>query len=226
MGDPLAVRADIDTRYTSIESEDHVDLTIKFSGGRTARCIASVNSGRVGGRFVVQGSEGQASLPHNLILNNPARLAEAFSAVDEALPDTRGAFTSIVNRGMRFLARRMGLKPPPELTSHALLYRNIVRSISAGVPLPIPPSQAMKSLKLCMAAYELALAGKEVEFSNSLRSIYDGVSKAAYDARACSRRKVRMVERNMPRGSINGTVRVGLIGLDTTHATTFTKLLP
>jgi predicted dehydrogenase len=225
MGDPVSVRAEMDTRYTGIESEDYVDTTILFSGGRTARCIAAVNSGRLGGRFVIEGNGGQVSLPRNLTLNDPARLPEALSAVDKALPNTRRASTSTVNRGMRFLARRIGLKPTPELTSHALLYRDIVRSISAGVPLPIPPSQAMKSLNLCMAAYESALAGKKVEVSNSLRSIYDGVSKAAYDARVCSRRKVQMVERNMPRRPINGTVRVGLIGLDTTHATTFAKLL-
>lgn len=227
MGDPLALRAEMDTRYTSIESEDHVDVTIRFSGGGTARCIASVNSGRLGGRFVIQGSEGQVSLPRNLILNDPSRRPAAFRAVDRALPETRCASASLVNRGIRFLARRLGVQPTPELTPHAHMYRDIARRIAAGAPLPIPPAQAMKSLRLCMAAYELALAGKEVELPLApSRMVFNGVSKAAYDARKCLQRKVGMAERKpWVRSSIKGGVRIGFIGLDTSHAPTFTNLL-
>ena len=226
MGDALSVRAETDTRYTGIESEDYVDATIVFSGGRTARCTAAVNSGRLGGRFVIQGSEGQVSSPRTLVLNDPTRLPEAISAVDNALPDTRRVSSSIAKRAIRFFVRRMGVKPAPDLTPHALLYRDVALSISTGVPLPIPPAHAMKSLRLCMAAYESALTGNEVELSSDpLRLVYAGVSKAVYDTRACSRRKAHKAERNSAYRPINGTVGIGLIGLDTTHATTFTNLL-
>lgn len=185
MGPPIAVVAEMDTRYVDIESEDHVVATILFSGGRSARCMASVNSGRIDGHFTIQGSSGSVGLPWNLSTNDPRRPEDITKAVDKALPETRPQSRSILSRGMRFVTRCIGVRQSVELTPHARLYAELVRSIQRRAPLPVPPADALQSLELCMAAYESALAGGvEVRLPlNPASTIYGGVSKAAYDSR-------------------------------------------
>jgi predicted dehydrogenase len=223
MGRPLSVSAEMDTRFSSIESEDYADATFRFEAGGTARCIASVNSGRLGGRIRIEGSDGTVGLPWNFTLKDQSRLSQALAQLDNALPDTRPQSSSIVSRGARFLARRLGVKAKPELTPHARLYAEIVRNIKSGAPLPISAVEAMESLALCTAAYESALAGKEIDLPlSSTSAVYNGVSKKDYDARRCAR---KATERTVIKKMSTDVIRVGLIGLDTSHAPTFTKIL-
>jgi predicted dehydrogenase len=227
MGRPSSVTAKMDTRYTNLESEDYFEARFQFEGGASARCLASVNSGQICGAFKIRGSKGSIGLPSGLELSDSTLVRRALAAVDEALPNTRMQPLSLFSRGVRFVGRRLGVQPKPTLTAHAILYQKIAQSINQGKSLPISPSDAMRSLELCFAAYEAALTGEEVVLplaSSSL--VYRGVSKKDYDARQCN---VRM---SQPRSArivrVSGSrkqVRVGLVGLDTSHATSFASLL-
>jgi predicted dehydrogenase len=227
MGRPLSVSAAMDTRYTGIESEDYAEATIRFAGEAVARCVASVNSGRLGGGFTIQGSSGTVGLPWNLTTKDPTLMLKAIKELDRALPDTRPQSPSLVSRGSRFLARRLGVKANPALTPHARLYQEIANKIESGDSLPIPPAEALGSLELCMAAYESALTGKEIGLPlASTSTVYRGVSKEDYDARKCSRKTRERTAIRTVRNNPNGNaIRVGLIGLDTSHASTFTSIL-
>lgn len=223
IGRPLSVSAEMDTRYTNIESEDYVDATFQLAGGGTARCVASVNSGRFGGGITIHGSQGTVALPWKFTVKNPSRLSQALAELDRALPDTSPQSSSIVSRGSRFLARRLGVKAKPELTPHARLYAEIAQSIKSGTPLPIAPAEAMESLELCTAAYESALSGKEIGLPLSSTSVfYNGVSKEDYAARKCTRSTAK---RTVIQIRSTEVIRVGIVGLDTSHAPTFTKIL-
>jgi predicted dehydrogenase len=220
MGEPLSVKAEMDTRFTSIESEDWIEAHVTFAGGCSARCAASVNSGQIRGGFTIKGSHGEIS-PGRLSLKDPALQARALAAVDAALPDTRQM--SLPKRALLQLGRRLGLPDKPELSAHALLYRDIARAIDSGEPLPIPSSEALKSLQLCSAAYEAATSGKQVTLPMKKdAATFAGVTPVAYATRPKPAKTSKMVAAPLPKSS---TVRVGLIGLDTTHATTFTELL-
>jgi predicted dehydrogenase len=227
MGRPLSVSAVMDTRYTGIESEDYAEATIRFVGEATARCVASVNSGHVRGGFTIQGSSGTVGLPWNFTTNDPSRMHKAMKELDRALPDTRPQSASLVSRGSRFLVRRLGLKAKPALTPHARLYQEIADKIKSGDPLPIPPADALHSLELCAAAYESALAGKVIGLPlDSTSIVYGGISKEDYDARKCSRKKPERTSIRTARKKANGNaVRIGLIGLDTSHASAFASIL-
>jgi predicted dehydrogenase len=222
MGEPRSVTADMDTRYTAIESEDWIEAVVHFDGGRTARCAGSVNSGQMRGGLTIKGSLGSVS-PGRLALNDPSRHGRALSALNAALPDTWPASMSLPSRGLRKIARRLAAGEKRELTGHALLYRDIARSIAKGAPLPLPTSDAKKSLQLCAGVYEAAITGKEVALPLDAKAkTYGGVSKASYDARERPTPAVRSAIPVLPKSNM---VRVGLIGLDTTHAPTFTDLL-
>jgi predicted dehydrogenase len=227
MGRPLSISAAMDTCYTGIESEDYVKATIQFAGEATARCVASVNSGRLAGGFTIQGSSGTVGLPWNFTTKDPSRMPKALKELDKALPDTRPQSSSIVLRGSRFLARRFGVNGKPALTPHARLYQEIAHNIKIGDPLPIPPAEALVSLELCFAAYESALTGREVRVPlSSTSTVYSGVLKEDYDARKCSRKRTERKAVGTLSSSVNGNViRVGLIGLDTSHASAFTSIL-
>jgi predicted dehydrogenase len=227
MGRPLSISAAMDTCYTGIESEDYVNATIRFAGEATARCVASVNSGRLAGGFTIQGSSGTVGLPWNFTSKDPNRMSRAMKELDRALPDTRPQSPSLVSRGSRFVARRLGVKVKPALTTHARLYQEIVDNIRSGDPLPISPAEALGSLELCMAAYESALTGKEIGLPlASTSTVYRGVSKEDYDARKCSRKTPKQTTIRTVRNNANGNaIRVGLVGLDTSHASTFTSIL-
>jgi predicted dehydrogenase len=227
MGRPLSVTATMDTRYTRIESEDHVEVVIRFENERTARCVASVNSGRVGGGFTIQGSHGTVGLPWKLTIKDPSLIPKAIAELDKALPDTRPQSSSLVSRGARFVGRRLGVSLRPPITPHALLYREILRNIEKGTPLPIPPAEAIGSLELCFAAYESALVGREVGIPpGPASSVYGGVSKEDYDARKSLLRRNEHRGSPMARSAGNSSVvRVGLVGLDTSHASSFTSIL-
>ena len=227
MGRPLSVKATMDTRYTNIESEDYVEVTIRFENEGTARCIASVNSGRVGGGFTIRGSNGTVGLPWNLTIKDPNLISKAIAEVDKAMPEIRPQSSSLVGRGARFVGRRLGVSAKPTLTPHALLYQKIARNIERGDPLPIPPAEAMGSLQLCFAAYESALTGREVGIPlGPTSSVYSGVSREQYDARKSCWKKTEWKASQTVRTNGNGnTVRVGLVGLDTSHASSFTSIL-
>jgi predicted dehydrogenase len=227
MGRPLSVSAAMDTRYTGIESEDYAEATIRFVGEATARCVASVNSGLLRGGFTIQGSSGRVALPWNFTTKDPSRMPKAMKELDRALPDTRPQSSFLVSRSFRFLARQLGVKTKSALTPHARLYQEIADDIKSGDPLPIPPAEALGSLELCVAAYESALTGKEIGLPlASTSAAYRGVSKEDYDARKCSRKLHERMAIQTLRNNANGSaIRVGLIGLDTSHASTFTSIL-
>lgn len=219
MGRPLSVSAEMDTRYSKIESEDCVQANFRFSGGRTAYCAASVNSGHLGGRFVIGGSDGSISLPWNVTMRDERRRAQALRDVDKALPDTRPR-SSVVSSGLRLLQQRFGVQEPADLTPHARLYLEIAQNIKRGEPLPIPSAEAFGSLELCMAAYESAISGREVALPlSSASAIYDGVRKERYDGRESSRNTTHAGFRASARESrpyqvpatSNGTSSVGMV---------------
>lgn len=187
IGRPVSVNAVMDTRYTEIESEDYVEATFRFSGGSTVRCSASVNSGHLSGGFAIQGSDGTVGLPWHFTTKDPSRLTKALKEVDRALPETCPRSPSLVSRGAHLLARHLGAKEKLELTPHARLYQDIAHNMESGAPLPIPPTGAMGSLELCMAVYESAITGKEIELPlSSASTVYNGVSKEDYEARKCA----------------------------------------
>ena len=227
MGSPVSVSAVMDTRYTGIKSEDYVEATIRFESGSNARCVASVNSGHLGGGFTIHGSTGTVGMPWNFTTNNPSHASRAIEELDRALPDTCPASSSLLNRVSRSFARRLGVKANPPLTPHAHLYQQIAQSIQSGKPLPISPAEALGPLELCFAAYESALSGKEVRLPlNSSSTVYMGVSKEQYEERSCSREQTdrKVIQTSATRPNDNA-VRVGIVGLDTTHASTFASIL-
>ena len=129
---------------------------------------------------------------------------------------------------MRFAKRRLGVAAKPELTPHARLYQKIARSMEKGEPLPIPPAEATGSLELCFAAYESAITGREVRLPPSpLSPVYGGVLKGDYDARKCSWTQPEEAKASqvVKANGNHRVVRVGLIGLDTSHATSFADIL-
>src|SRR5579864_3124156 len=134
MGRPSSVAASMDTRYTEIESEDYVEATFRFESGATARCVASVNSGRTSGGFTVRGSNGTVSLPWHINFTDPTLLPKALAALDKALPDTRLPSSSLISRGLRFARRRLGTDAKPTSTPHALLYQKIAHNMKLGEP--------------------------------------------------------------------------------------------
>jgi predicted dehydrogenase len=227
MGRPSSVAARMDTRYTAIESEDYVDAILHFESGATARCIASVNSGRNSSCFKIRGSDGSIALPRSLEVNDPKRFRSALDAVNRALPETRLPSSSLFNRGLRFVGRKLGTQAKPSVTPHGYLYQEIARSIERRRPLPIPPSEAVRSLELCFAAYESAITGEAVKFPLSPSSlVYEGVRKQDYDARKSKGRPLQsQPSRNIRTSNWGSRVRIGLIGLDTSHATSFASIL-
>lgn len=219
IGPARSVSAIMDTRYTGIESEDHLEATIRFASGAIATCSASVNSGRPGGQFRIIGSHGAAG-PAEFTADDPKRFREVSTAVNRALPETRPPSQSRALGLVRRVGRRLGIQARPELTPHARLYREIAGCIERGAPLPIPPADAIPALELCMAAYESALTAREVDLPlDSSSMVYEGVRKATYDARP-GRRAAHQRQSNA-----TPSIRVGLVGLDTSHASTFTQLL-
>lgn len=222
MGQPRSVSAKFDTRYTSIELEDWIDGTIQFDKNCSARFAASVNSGRMRGGLVIKGSLGSIS-PGKLTLGDTAREAKALAAVNAALPDTKPASMSLPSRAVRKLARKLGKVEKPELTPHAALYRAIATSVAKGKAMPIPTSEALKTLQLCAGAYELAVVGKEVALPlDTNAKTFGGMSKEVYATRVAAPAVEIPTVPALPRTNY---VRVGLIGLDTTHVTTFADLL-
>ena len=94
MGRPASVSASMDTRYTGIESEDYVEATVRFESGATARCVASVNSGRGDGGFRIRGSKGTVGLPFQFTMKDETLVPKAMAELDKALPKTRPPLSS------------------------------------------------------------------------------------------------------------------------------------
>ena len=169
MGRPVTVSAGMDTRFTTIEAEDWIEGELRFENGRKAEFTASVNSGALRGSFAIKGSLGSA-WPGGMALDDPGRQARAIKALDRALPVAAPASISLPSRALRKIGRRLGAAQLPEPTAHAQLYREIARCIGNGDPLPIPPTEALKSLQVCAGAYQSALTGKIVELPLGYRS--------------------------------------------------------
>ena len=222
MGQPWAVTAQMDTRYTQIESEDWIEVNVDFGNGRSAYCAASVNSGQMRGGLTIKGSLGSIT-PAAITCNDPARTAKANAAADAALPHTRAASMSFLARGFRKVGRKLSIRQQVELTPHALLYRDIARAAAKGGPLPIPSAEALKSLQLCAAAYESALSGAKIDLPLSAQSsAFPGVNKDRYAARPRAAAAPMAAIAPLPPSKV---VRIGLIGCDTTHAPAFAELL-
>jgi predicted dehydrogenase len=222
MGAATSVSAEMDTRFTRIESEDWIEAIVQLEAGRTAKCVGSVNSGHMRGGVLIKGSLGTIT-PGKVSLGDPKREARATAAVDAALPNTRRPSMSFHSRALRKLKRKLEVRERTELTPHAILYREIAQCIARGAPLPISAEEAMRSLHLCAGAYESAIVGHPVALPvNSNATTYAGVTRQAYS----SRKRVEQVRAPWPVVlAKSNVVRVGLIGLDTTHAPTFTDLL-
>lgn len=183
MGPPISASAEMDTRFSDLESEDFVQAAVRFSGNRTVRCVGAVNCGYLGGGIEFRGPHGSVGIPEGLILDDPARQRRAIQAVNSALPDTRVASPTL--RGT--FARLIGGRTAEEARSHALLYLDIAESIRRGKALPISVTEAMASLELCMAMYESAIRGQEVTLPLGKDGEIDsGVRKSDYDSRKCS----------------------------------------
>jgi dTDP-4-amino-4,6-dideoxygalactose transaminase/predicted dehydrogenase len=181
MGPVCSVRAIMDTRYTSIESEDHVEATLRFRSGASARCAGSVNSGRFENGLAIRGAKGIAGLPASFATEDPRGRSAALRAVDAALPDARPARSSFSARAVGKLLRRPAA---PELSPHARLYLDIASRMSRGEALPIPGSDAWPALELCMAIYEAAVTGSEVELPlGPGAKVYNGVTRQIYSGR-------------------------------------------
>ncbi len=222
MGPARSVSARMDTRYSGIESEDYVEAEVRFSDGRVARCVVSVNSGRLGGRVELLGANGALGLPWKFAPEDPVGGRKTLARLDAALPATRPQSSSYGARALRAAARRLGVRPKPGLTPHALFYLDIAECMAKGKPLPVPPGEAFCSLELCMAIYESAITDSVIDLPLGPRSaVYDGVTKDSYDARKCS----RISTRPQTPGMKTDAIRLGLIGLDTSHATAFAKIL-
>jgi predicted dehydrogenase len=130
---------------------------------------------------------------------------------------------SLPARAIRKIGRKLGAGETAARTPHAELYADIVRSIAAGAPLPISAAEAMKSLQLTAGAYEAAILGEAVTLPlGAAHKTHGGLCRAQYEARPRPSRTERPQATAL---APSRTVRIGLIGLDTTHATTFADLL-
>jgi predicted dehydrogenase len=222
MGLPISVNATMDTRFTRIESEDWIEALVQFGDGRTAHCVGSVNSGHMRGGLTIEGSLGSVS-PSKILLHDAKHEVTAVAAVNAALPDTVPASMALASRALRKLKRKFGIATKAELSPHAMLYRDIAQCVAASAPLPIPASEAMKSLQLCAGAYESAVQGRPASLPLTPNArTYAGASRETYAARKRAKKVQVCQPIALPKSN---SVRVGLIGLDTTHAVTFTSLL-
>lgn len=181
LGPAKQVSAVADTRFTAIESEDYVEASVRFAGGAVARCIGSVNSGTVNGRFRIDGEAGSASLSA-LNLFDGDRQRRALAAVDAAIPLRRKT-----GAGVRALLKR-GRAEDETGRLHAELYRGIAEAIAGGQPLPIGASEALPAVELCAAIYNAAITGQPTQLPLSAAdATYDGVHSRDYRSRQCDR---------------------------------------
>jgi perosamine synthetase len=180
MGRPLSVTAIVDTRFVDIESEDYVEATIRFSGGRLARCIASVNSGHAAGGLSITGESGSIKLPWDLRLNHQNRQAQALRELNRAFPDLHASSHIVARSRLPLPTSLLGAQP----TNHTRFYKEIVGRMKSGEPAAVNAQDAISSLELCMAIYESGITGREIELPVSPRSVvYSGITKEVYDKR-------------------------------------------
>jgi predicted dehydrogenase len=178
MGKPVSVRADIDTRFSGIQSEDFVDATARFRNGAVARVTASVNAGFPASAFTITGTQGSLSWPWRADFADPGHAARAAKAADAAIRSSSG------NAFQRLARRLLGGSSGDAL--HTGLYLAIEDSISRGEPLPIPVADAIAPLELCMAIYEAGISGEEVLLPLSSGSkVFQGVTPELYASRPC-----------------------------------------
>jgi len=174
------------------------------------------------GGLTIKGTLGSIT-PAGIACNDPDRTAKANAAADAALPHTKPASMAFVMRAVRKVGRKLGLKEKAELVPHAHLYADIARAVVRNAPLPVPSSEAFKSLQLCAGAYESAMSGAKVNLPLSAQSpAFPGVSKDRYAARSPKPAPAPISIAPLPPSKV---VRIGLIGCDTTHAPTFAELL-
>ena len=181
MGRPVSVEAVADTRFTTIESEDYVQATIRFEGGGVARCVASVNSGYLGGGMVLKGSKASANMAGDVMADAPGYADKAQAALDAALPDTVTPSPSLTSRILGKVRKRGGTARP---SHYARFYRDIAAAIETSGAMPIAATEAIASLDLCMGIYESAIQGRAVSLPLAQDSaVYQGVTRQAYDTR-------------------------------------------
>jgi len=219
-GPPQAVTAAMDTRFSGIESEDGIEAEVEFEGGRTVICRGSVNSGSFGGYFRVAGADGSVELPDRLTLSSASAERSVVSRLNRALPGSRPASQSIPARLTRKVLRKLGLDPAVPPSPHVNFYRKIVAAMRNQGSSPVTAESAMQTLEFCMGAYESGISGQRVELPLEASSqVFSGITPELYGSRKSKDLKsIRPIARE-------GTVRIGLIGLDTSHAPTFTALL-
>jgi len=227
-GPPISVEASIDTRFTEIESEDTFEASVTFTNGRIAICRGSVNSGTPKGCFEIQGSLGIVGLSGTLTLNNPDQEQSALSKLNRALPHTKVPQQTFVSRLVNHAKRKLHIEAAP-YTPHLGFYKALTESISQGGPIPSPPEETSASLDLCMGIYESAITSHRVELPLREDSrVFKGITSELYG----TRRRVQSPTKNNWKNSNtalsrmkNKTYRIGLLGLDTSHASTISGLI-
>lgn len=217
-GEPISVVASTDTAFTRIESEDAFEALVTFPEGRTAVCRGSVNSGRNWGIFRVAGRDGEASLPSTLILPSTAAERRVISRLNRELPGTCPPSSSLPARILRKLGGKFGVNPRPN-SPHLAFYRALSDSVQHGGAMPVSAASAMPALHLCMGIYESAIRGEAILLPlPETSSVYRGITPQRYAERV-SRSVPNLLIRKKP------GLRIGLLGLDTSHAPTFAGLL-
>lgn len=165
MGPAASVQAVMDTRFTGIESEDYVEALIRFRNGTSARCIASVNSGHLGGGLTVRGGQGAGDLNGGLQTARSGGPAGAFAAIQQEIGGI-----------------------DPGASPYVALYSEIAAAIVGKTAMPIGAEEGLASLELCMAIYQAAIEGREVSLPLTPDSLaWGGVTPALYARRTGSR---------------------------------------
>lgn len=227
LGMPRSIKAQMDTRYTDIESEDWIDAQLIYDQAKI-ECVASVNSGRHDGCFELWGERGKAQFPFQLLLSGRTNSTSVLAALYRDIPETRPTSQALAAKLKRRLIRQFFGTVAP-LTPHARLYADIAKSISKDQPLPIGPAEAMKSLEVCLATYQSALTGQEINLPLTKDcSAFRGITPERYSQRPTATTTTAVPpasSRNHPTSVVPREVTIGLIGLDTTHATTFSSIL-
>jgi predicted dehydrogenase len=241
-GEPDSVSAIMATRFTAIESEDDVSGKIVFKNGAMVTVKASLNSGLLDGCFQVVGDDGQIQLPWDFSTSHPDRASQSVKQLNKALPDTKPPSSSMASRIVNKIARKLALKKEHEaISAHQRYYTTLFDAIENGLSMPVSPEEARQSLELCAGLYESAITGKTVQFPLSDGSaVYGGITPHQYSIRSNTEQPVAVsaydsVSANASTPSILSSkskkvvstqpLKVGLLGLDTSHAPTFTQIL-
>jgi predicted dehydrogenase len=121
---------------------------------------------------------------------------------------------------MRKILSKLGLASIKVSSPHVNFYRRIIAAMRKGDSLPVTAESAMQALEFCMGVYESGINGERVELPLSTSShVFTGVTPDLYSAR---KSKALIAIKPLAREE---DLRIGLIGLDTSHAPTFASLI-